>query len=136
MVVAANPDRKLSPQERTERLLELAQYACSWCGYDLHHTNARPSRDLLVPRVKGGVPRLENEVAACGSCSQKRGSAGPSAWIETCRRERGVEPNVAMVASQLERLAGAIEQEGGMRKMRDYVARELTRVRSLQAPSR
>jgi HNH endonuclease len=123
--------RKLSPPARLEALLELGENRCAWCGYDLGKTNARPTRDLLVPKIKGGTPRLENEVAACSSCNQQRGRLSPSAWIEACRNERGVEPAAALVADQLQHLSDAIDREGGMRKMRDYVARELVRVREL-----
>lgn len=124
-------DRKLSPPARLEALLELGGHRCAWCGYDLARTNARPTRDLLVPKIKGGVPMLENEVAACSSCNQQRGRLSPSAWIEACRNERGVQPDATLVADQLHRLNETIEREGGMRKMRDYVTRELTRVRGL-----
>lgn len=120
--------RQLSPQDRTDELTRLSGGLCTWCGYDLTKSNARPSRDHLVPKIKGGPVRLENEVVACGSCNGKRGHTPPTAWIEECRNTRGVEPNVALVASQLAALIAAIEREGGMRKIRDYTVREHKRV--------
>ena len=86
--------RQMSPQARLEHLLELGGNRCAWCGYDLEKPNARPTRDMLVPKVKGGPTRLENEVAACSSCNQKRGhSDSPSQWLEACRNERGLDPD-------------------------------------------
>jgi 5-methylcytosine-specific restriction endonuclease McrA len=123
--------RQLPPQERLAVLSELTGGTCTWCGYDLSKTNARPTRDHLVPKIKGGPTRLENEVAACGSCNGLRGTTAPGQWIEECRRNRGVEPKVDVVASQLRALTEAIAREGGMRKIRDYVARELKRVEQL-----
>lgn len=111
--------------------MELSAGCCTWCGYDLSRTNARPTRDHLVPKIKGGPTRLENEVAACGGCNAKRGHQSPSAFIESSRRERGVEPRADLVADQLDRLDAAIQREGGMRKIRDYVKREARRAREL-----
>lgn len=124
--------RQMSPEARTQHLLELGNFQCVWCGYDLTKPNARPVRELLVPKVKGGPTRLENEVASCSSCNQKRGhSTSPSQYVETCLDERGLEPNAALVADQLDALDAAIQRDGGMRKIRDYVTREAKRVRGL-----
>lgn len=123
--------RQLPPAERLDVLLERGQWRCAWCGYDLTRSNARPTRDHIVPKIKGGPTRLENEVASCGSCNQQRGHASPSQFIETTRRDRGLEPNAALVASQLDSLNDAIAREGGMRKIRDYVTREARRVHEL-----
>lgn len=123
--------RQLAPAERLDALLELGRSRCAWCGYDLTKPNARPTRDHIVPKVKGGPTRLENEVASCGACNRLRGHVAPSQFVEACRRERGVEPDAVLVADQLDRLDAAIQREGGMRKIRDYVAREARRVREL-----
>ena len=76
----ARDTRQLNPAQRMERLLELGQSRCAWCGYDLEKPNARPTRDHLVPKVKGGPTRLENEVVSCASCPGKRGSTPPSQY--------------------------------------------------------
>lgn len=123
--------RQLNPQQRMERLLELGGRRCAWCGYDLEKPNARPTRDHIVPKIKGGPTRLENEVASCGSCNGKRGHESPSQYIESSRRDRGVDPQASLVADQLDALDAAIQREGGMRKIRDYVKREAKRVREL-----
>ncbi|MCW2924084.1 MAG: putative Restriction endonuclease [Thermoleophilia bacterium] len=123
--------RQMSPADRLERLLELGGGACAWCGFDLSKPQARPTRDHIVPKIKGGPTRLENEVASCGSCNAKRGHDSPSQFIESSRRDRGLEPNAALVADQLDSLDAAIQREGGMRKIRDYVTREAKRVRAL-----
>lgn len=125
--------RQLPPAARLERLLELGGERCAWCGYDLTKPNARPTRDHVVPKIKGGPTRLENEVASCGSCNRLRGHLSPSQFIETSRRDRGLQPDAGLVAGQLDALADAIQREGGMRKIRDYVAREARRVRELAA---
>lgn len=70
-------------------------------------------------------------MASCGSCNKLRGHQAPAAWLEACRDQRGVEPNARLVADQLQSLSDAIASEGGMRKIRDYVARELKRVQQL-----
>lgn len=123
--------RQLPPAERLERLLELGEWRCAWCGYDLEKPTARPTRDHVVPKIKGGPTRLENEVASCGNCNRLRGHVSPSQFIEKSRLDRGLAPNAALVADQLDSLAAAIEREGGMRKIRDYVTREAKRVRDL-----
>jgi 5-methylcytosine-specific restriction endonuclease McrA len=123
--------RQMAPQQRLDHLLELGEGRCAWCGYDLAKPNARPTRDHIVPKIKGGPTRLENEVASCGSCNQKRGHTSPSQYIESSRRDRGLEPNAALVADQLDALDAAIQRDGGMRKIRDYVTREAKRVREL-----
>jgi hypothetical protein len=121
----------MSSEARLEHLLEIGGERCAWCGYDLTKPNARPTRDHIVPKVKGGPTRLENEVASCGSCNQKRGNTSPSQYVEASRRDRGLDPNAALIADQLDSLDAAIKREGGMRKIRDYVTREAKRVREL-----
>lgn len=121
----------MSTQDRMQYLLELGSNSCAWCGYDLTKASARPTRDHLVPKIKGGPSRLENEIVACGSCNAGRGHASPSQFTQVCREERRVEPNVNLIVAQLAALAEAIEREGGMRKIRDYVSRELKRMRAL-----
>jgi hypothetical protein len=122
----------MSTEERLEALLELGGGVCAWCGFDLSKPQARPTREMLVPKLKGGPSRFENEVATCSSCNQLRaGRVSPSQFIEACRSERGLEPNAELVADQLDRLDAAIQKEGGMRKIRDYVKREAKRSREL-----
>lgn len=123
--------RQLAPAARLDHLLELGGGRCAWCGYDLAKPSARPTRDHIVPKIKGGPTRLENEVASCGSCNRQRGHASPSQFIEASRRDRGLDPNAGLVADQLDALDAAIQRDGGMRKIRDYVTREAKRVRDL-----
>ena len=128
----ASNSRQLSPAARLEHLMGLGEGKCTWCGFDLAKPNARPTRDMLVPKLKGGPARLENEVAACSSCNQLRGGRhSPSQFIEASRNERGLQPNAALIADQLDSLDEAIQREGGMRKIRDYVTREAKRARDL-----
>ncbi|MCW2928964.1 MAG: putative Restriction endonuclease [Thermoleophilia bacterium] len=121
----------MSPEARLDHLLDVGGGTCAWCGFDLSRPQARPTRDHIVPKVKGGPTRLENEVAACGACNRLRGHSSPSQFIEKCRDERGLAPNAGLVADQLDSLEAAIARDGGMRKIRDYVTREAKRVREL-----
>lgn len=123
--------RQMHPSERLDHLIELGGGTCAWCGFDLSRAQARPTRDHIVPKVKGGPTRLENEVAACGSCNRLRGHQSPSAFITASRMDRGLTPNAQLVADQLDRLQAVINDEGGMRRIRDYVVREARRVRDL-----
>ena len=123
--------RQMSPSDRLDWLLERFDGRCAWCGFELSRPGARPTRDHVVPKIKGGPARLENEVPACASCNGLRGHEPPSRFIERSRDERGLEPDAAGIASQLEALERAIGREGGMRKIRDYVTRELRRVQAL-----
>lgn len=128
--------RQHTKEDRLDMLLELGGGTCAWCGFDLSKPQARPTRDHIVPKIKGGPTRLENEVAACGACNQLRGHTSPSQFIEKSRSERLLEPNAELVADQLDALDAAIAREGGMRKIRDYVTREAKRCRELAQPRR
>ena len=125
----------MPPAQRLAYLIELGGGRCAWCALDLTHARARPTRDHIVPKVKGGPTRLENEVAACGACNRLRGHASPSSFVSDSRLSRGVTPQVRLIADQLERLQEVIRTEGGMRRIRDYVAREARRVRELAKDS-
>lgn len=128
--------RALSGPDRLEVLLEEADHECVWCGFDLTKSQARPTRDHVVPRIKGGPTRIENELASCGSCNALRGHRAPSEFIDMCREERGLEPNVALIANRLDELSAVIDREGGMRKIRQYVTRECQRAHDRLEPRR
>lgn len=123
--------RALDGGGRLEVLMEEQAGVCVWCGFDLSKPNARPTRDHVVPKIKGGPTRIENELASCGSCNAKRGHKSPSEFIEMCRNERGLEPNVAHIAYRLDELNNMIDREGGLRKIRPYVTRESQRAHKL-----
>ncbi len=82
----------------------------------------------LVPRVKGGPSRLENEVAACRRCNGARGHLSPAEWLDECER-RGWKPRADVVIATLELLCEAAAREGGLRRARDYAGRQLRRLR-------
>lgn len=88
------------------------------------------TRDHVVPRVKGGPSWAENEVAACGRCNAERGHQSPVAWWEECRR-RGWEADAAALGAVLDALAAAVDQRGGQRRARPYLAAQRRRLARL-----
>jgi hypothetical protein len=100
--------------------------SCVWCGRAFTRLIA-PTTEHVVPRVKGGPSRLENEVAACSRCNAERGHRNPVEWLEECIR-RGWDPDEARLHRSLTRLADAIAQEGGHRRARPYLDSQLRRL--------
>ena len=98
-----------------------------WCLRRLPVGSYEASVDHLVPRLKGGPSWTENEVAACRRCNRARGHAAPLEWLRRCKEE-GLEPAVEIIAERLQSLARAIEERGGQRKARPYLAAQLRRL--------
>jgi hypothetical protein len=77
---------------------------CAWCG-------AEPwRRDLtfehVLPRSGGGATVPENGLVACRRCNRARGSRPVVAYVRALR-DAGAEPQVALIAAALERLAAS-----------------------------
>jgi hypothetical protein len=70
---------------------------------------------------------VENELAACPRCNGERGHRTPGEWIDECER-RGWHPNRAVVIRALHALRAAIEDRGGQRRARPYIASQLRRI--------
>ncbi len=98
-----------------------------WCLRRLPAGDREASVDHLVPKLKGGPSWIENEVAACRGCNQARGHVAPLDWLRCCK-ERGLEPAVEIIAERLQSLALAIQERGGQRKARPYLAAQLRRL--------
>lgn len=100
--------------------------SCVWCsrGFD---DLVRPTREHVIPRVKGGPSIPENEVAACARCNRERGHASPVQWLDEVRA-RGREPRPDVVAASLRRLDEYIATYGGLRRIRRYLATELRKL--------
>ena len=114
---------------RAERLRSAAERdgaRCVWCRRDCTGL-VRATTDHLVPKVKGGPSWFENEVLACARCNRERGHRSPADWLEECRR-RGWDPDAAAVRRALHSLQEAIEERGGQRRARPYLASQLRRV--------
>lgn len=115
---------------RAERLVEARRRdggTCIWCGCAFGE-RTRPTREHVVPRVKGGPSWLENEVEACRRCNGERGHRGAVEWLEECEL-RGWSPDAARLLRVLESLTAAIERRGGQRRARPHVESQLRRLR-------
>ncbi|WP_158544787.1 HNH endonuclease [Blastococcus sp. TF02-9] len=122
--------RSPAPSARAQRLvtvLERDGATCIWCGRAFAGLVA-PTTEHVVPRVKGGPSRLENEVAACRRCNAERGHRGPVEWLEECLR-RNWRPDEARLGRSLAALAEVIAREGGQRRARPYLDAQLRRLR-------
>lgn len=97
-----------------------------WCsrGFD---RLVRPTREHVIPRIKGGPSWLENEVAACARCNRERGHATPVQWLDEVR-QRGRHPRPEVIEAALVRLADRIRQQGGARRIRRTLAAELRKL--------
>jgi hypothetical protein len=121
--VAHQPSRR----ERLHRALERDGGACVWCARPLAPGSPDLTREHLVPRIKGGPSWAENELAACRSCNRRRGHVAPVQWLDDCEA-RGLRADRVAVEAALLRLTGAIEERGGARKVRPYLASQLRRL--------
>jgi 5-methylcytosine-specific restriction endonuclease McrA len=65
-------------QRRRKRKWEESKGTCFYCGIQMHfdkpNDDTRMTLDHLVPIIKGGRDNLENLVACCQKCNNKRGS--------------------------------------------------------------
>jgi hypothetical protein len=119
---------------RLAEILDRDGATCAWCGRPFTGLVA-PTTEHVVPRVKGGPSRLENEVAACTRCNRERGHRGAVDWLEECLR-RGWQPDQERLHRSLIRLAEAIGREGGLRRARPYLDAQLRRMRRRAAAQR
>ena len=117
---------------RLAEILERDGATCIWCGRAFERLIA-PTTEHVVPRVKGGPSRLENEVAACRRCNAERGHRSPVEWLEECRR-RGWSPDADRLRRSLVRLAEVIAREGGLRRARPYLDGQLRRLSRQSRP--
>lgn len=120
--------RELDRRERMALILDRDGARCVWCRRPLDVGLVRATTEHLVPRIKGGPSWIENELAACRRCNGERGHRTPGEWFDECVR-RGWDPDRDAIVRALEALADAIEQRGGRRRARPYVASQLRRLR-------
>lgn len=99
---------------------------CVWCSRGFDHL-VRPTREHVIPRIKGGPSWLENEVAACARCNRERGHATPVQWLDEVR-QRGRDPRPEVIEASLVRLADRIRRHGGARRIRRTLAAELRKL--------
>lgn len=112
--------------ERLAVLLRRDGPSCVWCSRPFGRLS-RPTREHVIPRVKGGPNWLENEVAACRRCNAERGHASPVQWLDEVRM-RGRAPRPDVVEASLARLAGRIRRDGGAHRIRKTLRAELRKL--------
>jgi hypothetical protein len=100
--------------------------SCVWCSREFSDL-VQPTREHVVPRVKGGPSIPENEVAACARCNRERGHASPVQWIDEVRA-RGRTPRPEIIEASLRRLEAHIDHGGGLRRIRGYLRTELRKL--------
>lgn len=117
---------RMASSARLGVIVERDGDGCVWCSraFDRH---VRPTREHVIPRIRGGPSWLENEVAACGRCNRERGHATPVQWLDEVRR-RGRTPRPEVLEASLARLAERIRREGGARRIRKTLAAELRKL--------
>lgn len=99
---------------------------CVWCSRPFDHL-VRPTREHVIPRVRGGPSWLENEIAACARCNRERGHATPVQWLDEVRA-RGRTPRPEVLEAALVRLAERIRATGGARRIRRTLRTELRKL--------
>lgn len=87
----------------------------------------RPTREHVIPRVKGGPDWPENLVAACPACNRDRGANSPVQWLDEVRA-RGRTPRPDVVHAALVALAERIRRDGGARRARGPLRAELRKL--------
>jgi len=121
--------RQLNRRERMAIILERDGAECVWCRRQLEVGLVTATTEHLVPRIKGGPSWVENELAACRRCNGERGHRTPGDWFDECER-RGWHPNREVVVRALVALQDAIDERGGQRRARPYIAAQLRRLRT------
>lgn len=99
---------------------------CVWCSRPFDDL-VRPTREHVIPRVRGGPSWLENEIAACARCNRERGHATPVQWLDEVRG-RGRTPRPEVLEAALVRLAERIRTTGGARRIRRTLRAELRKL--------
>ena len=120
-----------SSRARLTRLLERDGHECVWCRAPLDASLRRPTLEHVVPKLKGGPAWIENELVACRRCNRERGHRSPVEWLEECER-RGWRPHRTAVERSLRALERAIEERGGQRRARPYLAGQLRRLEKVR----
>ena len=119
---------ELNRRQRMQAILQRDGFECVWCQSPLAN---EATTDHVIPRIKGGPSWMENEVAACRRCNHLRGNARPTDFLAYCRDVKGWQPHRQAIVDALHALDAAIQQRGGQRKARPYLASELKRIQKL-----
>ena len=120
-------------RERMDRIIERDGPWCVWCSAPLDTSPGAlnpPTTEHMVPRIKGGPSWIENELAACRRCNSERGHQTLAGWLQDCRG-LGRTPRTEVIIAGLERLQAAIDERGGLRRARPYIASQLRRLRRM-----
>ncbi|MDF3051541.1 MAG: endonuclease [Pseudonocardia sp.] len=122
----SSPSNQPDRAARLRAAVERDGSRCVWCRRECAGL-VRGTTDHLVPKVKGGPSWVENEVLACSRCNRERGHTSPGEWLAECER-RGWQPDGAAVLAALRALDRAIDERGGQRRARPYLAAQLRRL--------
>jgi hypothetical protein len=118
----------LNRRERLDLILQRDEPTCVWCRRPVNVGLVEATTEHVIPRVKGGPSWLENEVAACRRCNGRRGHRTLADWANECEGN-GWCPDRLRLVGRLEALADRIAEEGGQRRVRKPLDRELRRLR-------
>ena len=118
----------LNRRERLDLILQRDEPTCVWCRRPVDVGLVEATTEHVIPRVKGGPSWLENEVAACKRCNGRRGHRTVADWADECE-QNGWTPDRQRLAAVLEALDDRIGREGGQRRARKPLDRELRRLR-------
>ena len=122
---------RLDKRRRLQAILGRDGPQCFWCAVPFDDGSRVATTEHLVPRLKGGPSWIENEVAACKPCNQRRGHTALGAWVVQCQQQ-GYPSRPAEVLSRLAALSAAIERRGGQRRARRYIASQNRRLRKMK----
>lgn len=112
-----------------QMILARDEPTCVWCRREVGVRLVEVTTEHVVPRIKGGPSWIENEVAACRRCNQRRGHRTPSEWADECEG-LGWRPDRERLVRVLTALQARIEERGGQRRARPYVSSQLRRLRA------
>jgi hypothetical protein len=124
MAAVTAPGRR----RRLELILDRDGPTCVWCGCEVDTPLVQATTEHVVPRLKGGPSWLENEVAACKRCNGRRGHRNLVDWADECDGS-GWNVDRHRLVRVLESLDARIAEQGGQRKARPYIRRQLRRLR-------
>lgn len=78
------PGEDYAVESTVDRLAARDGWNCHYCDHPLGWGSplvARPERDHVMPRSRGGANGVENLVLACSPCNREKAAQTPSEWL-------------------------------------------------------